>query len=89
MRGMLAGALALIALHSVVAYKGPSARLAQLAGPNGLAVTIVRRFLDPTIPAIGGTPSPSSSGATSTGPSITQLDHTASAKATYPPPNAI
>lgn len=54
MRGILAGALALVALHTLVAYQGPSKRLQDLAGSNGIAVQFVRRFLDPTIPAIGG-----------------------------------
>lgn len=51
-RGILAGALALVTLHTLVAYKGPSKRLADLAGPDGLAVRFVNRFLDPNRPAI-------------------------------------
>lgn len=54
MRGVLAGALALVTLHTLVAYQGPSKRLSDLAGSNGLAVQLVKRFLDPTVPAIGG-----------------------------------
>lgn len=52
LRGVLAGSLALIALHTLVAYRGPSRRLAELAGPQGLAVRLVERFLDPTVPGI-------------------------------------
>jgi hypothetical protein len=51
-RGILAGALTLVAIHTLVAYSGPSQRLAELAGPNGIAVRIVEAFLSPDRPGI-------------------------------------
>lgn len=62
LRGVLAGSLALITLHTLVAYRGPSQHLAQLAGPNGLAVGIVNAFLSPDRPGIPERNSTSSSG---------------------------
>lgn len=49
LRGILAGSLTLIVLHTLVAYKGPSRRLADL---SGLAVGLVNAFLSPDRPAI-------------------------------------
>jgi hypothetical protein len=87
---MLAGSLALIALHRVVAYRGPSQRLAELAGPNGLAVRFVNAFLWPTHPAIperGASSSPTSSGRVSTPPSPNQVEHRPTG--TAPSPNQV
>lgn len=51
-RGILVGSLTLIALHTLVAYEGPSKRLEELAGPRGLLVRIVEGFLSPAVPGI-------------------------------------
>lgn len=80
MRGVLAGALALIVLHTLVAYRGPSARLEELAGSNGVLVGFARRFLDPTVPAIPDLRSSSEPGKV-VGPVG------AKPKPTYPTPN--
>lgn len=53
-KGILAGSLALITLHTLVAYNGPSQRLNDLVGRHGILTGFVDRFLDPTMPAIGG-----------------------------------
>lgn len=48
LRGILTGAVALIALHALVAR----ADQRQLSGLTGVATGFVRRFLDPSVPAI-------------------------------------
>lgn len=76
MRGVLAGALALITLHTVVTYKGATGRIGgAFAGIAGL----VDRFLDPGLPAIG---EPASTPATGPGGSGVG----AQAARLYPPP---
>ena len=75
MRGILAGALALIVLHALVAR----ANQEQLAGLTGLAVGLVTRIMDPTIPAIGDH-------ATYSPPITTSSSSTSSSKPKYPPP---
>lgn len=60
MRGVLAGSLALIALHTLVSYTGANDRI---GGAFASAAKLVDRFLDPAIPAIpdrSGSPSSSS-----------------------------
>lgn len=48
-RGILAGSLTLITMHTLVAYKGPSDRIKQL---SGIAVGTVNAFLSPDVPGI-------------------------------------
>lgn len=50
MRGILAGALALVTLHTLVTYSGATGRIAGIG--EGVA-DLVERFLDPARPAIG------------------------------------
>lgn len=52
LRGILAGTLALVALHTAVAYRGPGQRLKELVGNKGILTGFVDRFLDPSVPAI-------------------------------------
>lgn len=68
-RGLLAGALTLTAIHTLVAYNGPSARLNQLVGGQGVIVRLAQRFLDPTVPAIPDRGARSSSSSSSGNPS--------------------
>lgn len=49
MRGILAGALALVTLHTLVTYSGATGRIAGIG--TGVA-DLVDRFLDPGRPAI-------------------------------------
>lgn len=49
MRGIFAGALALVALHTLVSYQGAQGRI---AGAFSGVASLVDRFLDPSLPAI-------------------------------------
>jgi hypothetical protein len=76
MRGILAGALTLIALHTIVAYAPASGRLEGLVGADGVLVTGVRRFLSPDVPAIRDRLSGQHVGAPAASPPPPKTDHT-------------
>lgn len=65
-RGILAGALALVALHTLVAYQDANKRIARLVDHNGIFVGAVIRFLDPTVPAIADHRKPKAEGTRTT-----------------------
>jgi hypothetical protein len=75
MRGILAGALTLIALHTVVAYAPATGRLEGLIGPEGVLATGVRRFLSPAVPAIPDRLSGQHVGAPTAAPPAPKTDH--------------
>lgn len=72
MRGILAGALALVTLHTLVTYSGATGRIAGIG--SGVA-DLVDRFLDPARPAISDRPK-----------AVTPTTAAKAAPISYPPP---
>jgi hypothetical protein len=83
LRGVLAGALALIALQTVVQPEASG----RVAGIFGLAANMARRFLDPAVPALGAA-SPAASSSTppaGSNPPPTTIPHTIPDTSRQPP----